>query len=150
MVEKIITVKESQGYISQVKKHDVQILLTEGCENEHSCKSGCGACGGKKNGRSIHVAIDPQAAYKTGTRVEVRFAEINELIGALIVFGIPLTCALISLVVWYAVSPARIESGLSLLSAGASFAAGFGIVRLIDNAFRKRFPSHIIKTDPQS
>jgi len=146
-VGKIITLKEAHGYITQRKKTSVQIMLTDGCDSGNSCSGGCGSCGGKKTGRSIHVDSTTTESHKVGTRVTVRFAEINELIGALIVFGIPLASALLSLLVWYAVAPAQVESGVSILSAGASFAAGFGIVRLIDNIFRNRFPSQIISTE---
>jgi positive regulator of sigma E activity len=93
------------------------------------------------------AATDDPAHFTLGQSVTLRYYELNELLGALIVFGIPLACAMLSLIVWYLVSPAAVESGPSLLSAGIAFVAGFFIVKIIDRTFRTAYPSQIVATD---
>lgn len=79
-----------------------------------------------------------------GASVTVRSFHLNEAIGALIVFGIPLLSATASFAVWYAAEPSTLESGRSLLTAGGAFLCGFLIVRCIDRFFRKRFPPSLV------
>ena len=84
-----------------------------------------------------------------GASVTVRSFHLNEAIGALIIFGIPLFSALIVFCIWYAIDPSTVESGIALLSAGSAFFIGFIIVRIIDRFFRKRFPSTIVPVETE-
>lgn len=79
-----------------------------------------------------------------GSQITIRYYELNELLSALAVFGLPLLGVVLSLVIWYLVAPSRIESVPSLLSAGAGLAAGFFIVKIIDRAIRNKYPSEIL------
>lgn len=142
----IIATKESKGRISRLKNHSVWITLIDTCADSGGCSLGCCSCSKKKQTRTVLVHLDDTDTFPIGTIVTVKFSEINEFIGALIVFGIPLLSAFLSLLLWYIFNPEKIESGISLLSAGLSFTGGFFIVRCIDHYFRHCFPSSILST----
>jgi len=152
-VGSIISVKESRGIINRINNGHAWVSLVDNCSSEgstcHAEGGGCGACGGKKSGRTVRASLDSDMSVTPGMLITVRYTEINELLGALIVFGIPLGSALFSLFLWYIIAPGRAESGLSILSSGAAFAAGFIPVRIIDGIFRRRYPSRIIPPLPQ-
>lgn len=136
----------TDGIIVEQSDHTIGIVPASECADRKQCTVGCGACGGKRNSRKITVDISSPQQFFIGTTVRVRHYTVNEFIGALIVFGIPLFCACLALLFWYLISPASIESAKAMGSAGAAFIAGFCVVRGIDTWFRKRFPSEVLST----
>lgn len=141
---RLVSTKESKGRITRLKNRSASITLIDMCTSNGACSSGCGSCSEKKRPRTVFIHLDDTDNYSIDTIVTIRFSEINEFIGALIIFGIPLLCAFLSLLLWYIFNPEQIESGISILSAGLSFTGGFFIVRCIDHYFRRCFPSSIL------
>lgn len=90
------------------------------------------------------VETSQKSRIAPGSRITIRYYELNELLSALAVFGLPLSGVVLSLVIWVIVAPSRIESVPSILSAGAGLVAGFFMVKLIDRAIRKKYPSEIL------
>ena len=136
----------TEGMVVERQKHSIRIVPSSECSDKKKCAVGCGACGGKSNTKKITVDVPAPEQFPTGSTVTVRHYSINEFIGALIVFGIPLFCGCAALFIWYLISPAHIESARAMVSAGIAFIAGFGVVRFFDQWFRKRFPSEVLPT----
>jgi len=137
------------GIIVERHDHSISVVPVSECADKKQCAVGCGACGGKKNSKKITVDVSAPEQFTIGTSITVRHYTINEFIGALIVFGIPLFTACLTLFIWYLLSPASIESGKAMGAAGAAFIAGFGVVRIVDTWFRNRFPSEVFSV-PES
>jgi hypothetical protein len=131
----------SAGYSRQPLRGKLRVIPLETCSEEGGCSGGCASCTGKtKAARKIIVECGNNDYPASGTQVTVRLFELNEALGAAIVFGIPLLLPLLTLAVWYSIDAATVESGAALLAALGAFVSGFLCVRLIDTLFRRRFP----------
>lgn len=123
----------------------IRVIPLATCSEEGGCSGGCASCTGKtKTARKIIIESDLNDCPASGTQVTVRLFELNDALGAAIVFGIPLLLPVLTLAVWYSIDAATAESGNALLAALGAFLCGFLCVRLIDSLFRRRFPSAII------
>ncbi|MBN1576269.1 MAG: SoxR reducing system RseC family protein [Chitinispirillaceae bacterium] len=143
----VINEIELRGVVSACAEGKVWVVPSAWCSEQAGCNGGCGSCGGKKPRRRIMVETALNDRFAPGASVTLRSFQLNEAIGALIVFGIPLLSALTVFLVWYAIDPSTVESGGALLVAGSAFFCGFIIVRIIDRIFRKRFPSKIVPAE---
>ena len=139
----------TQGIIVDQHDHTISVVPASECADKKQCAVGCGACGGRKDTKKITVTVSTPKQFTIGTSITIRHYTINEFIGALIVFGIPLFTACLTLFIWYLISPATIESVKAMGAAGAAFIAGFGLIRIVDTWFRKRFPSEVLSV-PES
>gem|GEM_PF-4247152 len=136
------------GIVGNRSGGKLRVIPLETCSEEGGCSGGCASCTGKtKAARKIIVECGNNDYPASGTQVTVRLFELNEALGAAIVFGIPLLLPLLTLAVWYSIDAATVESGAALLAALGAFVSGFLCVRLIDTLFRRRFPAAII-SDP--
>jgi positive regulator of sigma E activity len=133
-----------QGIIAGKDSRTIRVVPASECGDATQCSVGCGACGGKKKVIKITVEVDSTQQFETGTPVTIRHYTINEFVGALVVFGIPLFLACSVLLSWYIFSPESAESARAMVSAAVAFAAGFAVIRVVDQQFRRRFPTRII------
>ncbi len=135
---------EIQGVVGAIEKGKAWIVPSDYCAEKQGCTNGCSSCGGDTRKKKIMVVTSPVDQFSIGESVIVRYYNLHEALGALIVFGIPLLCALTVLLCWYLINPATVESGRAILTSGCGFIGGFFIVRGIDLIFRKLFPAAII------
>lgn len=146
----LINETEVQGIIAGKDRHTIRVVPVSQCGDTRQCSIGCGACGGNKKVKKITIEVGSTQQFEPGNPVTIRHYTINEFIGALVVFGIPLFFACLVLFTWYIFSPESVESAKAMISAGVAFAAGFAVIRIVDQQFSKRFPSRIIsyRTSP--
>jgi positive regulator of sigma E activity len=149
----IINTIEVRGTVCSRSAGKIWVLPSRDCSDESSCGNGCASCAGKPPERTIVVDTTESERCPQGTGVIVQRYVLNEAAGAMLVFGIPLLCAMTVLAVRYCTDPSTVESGMSLLAAGGAFIGGFAIVGLIDRIFRKRFPATVrispaLQSDP--
>lgn len=140
-----ISVEENKGKIFQKKQNRLFLAVNPDCNTEQ-CQIGCGACGGNSSVKKITVVTDRAEEYLLGQTVRFRRYILNEAIGALIVFGIPLIMALATIITWYIISPQKADTPLAVFTTGVSFITGFAVVWLIDNIFRRKFPNMILSS----
>ncbi|NLG16733.1 MAG: SoxR reducing system RseC family protein [Fibrobacter sp.] len=140
----LLTIEEKEGIIFRKQNDRLFISIDPECDTRQ-CRTGCGACGGNSKVKKTIVTTDNAAQYQIGQTVTFRRFLLNEALGALIVFGIPLFMALLMVTVWLIKAPERVETPLALFTTGISFISGFAIVWFIDFLFRRKFPSCIVK-----
>ncbi|HON10682.1 MAG TPA: SoxR reducing system RseC family protein [Chitinispirillaceae bacterium] len=140
-----ISVEENEGKIFQKSQNRLLLAVNPDCYTKQ-CQIGCGACGGNSSVKKVTVASDSAEEYLLGQTVRFRRYILNEAIGALIVFGIPLIMALVTIITWYIISPQKADTPLAVFTTGISFIAGFAVVWLIDNIFRRKFPNVILSS----
>lgn len=144
----LITRITMQGIVGRKSGNRIWVVPFSGCmEKEKTCTGGCGACSGEKNHKKIQVDTPVPERLTAGDPVTVRYFALNEFIGALIVFGVPLFTAVSLLLSWYSIDPSSVESGWALLSAGGALLCGFAVVWLVDRIFRKHFPPELVPSE---
>lgn len=140
----MLTKRIIQGIIVSRSAGKLHVVPSDRCEKQSSCESGCTSCGGKSATEKYTIALPDADRYPVGSNITVATWIINEALGALIVFGIPLFFATGALAIRYFTAPATIESAPSLIGAACAFAAGGVVVALIDRGFRRRYPPSVI------
>ena len=133
----------NDGTINQIRKDRIWVVLDQACNPEEGCKAGCGACGGNGQVKKIMIRSASSNEFTIGQKVTVRRFILNEILGAFMVFGVPLLCAIFTILTWYIVAPQRAESPVALLSTGVAFSLGFGITGLADIIFRTHYPTSL-------
>jgi positive regulator of sigma E activity len=140
----LFTEHTNHGVVGAITQKGIRVILDDACNETTSCSGGCSSCGGKKPRRVVLVEREDAGCLRPGERVIVRHSTIHETAGALLVFGVPLFFAAGSMLIWHALQPATVESAAALLTAFCAFAAGFGVVRIVDALFQRRFPAAIV------
>jgi hypothetical protein len=135
------------GVVTRRTSKNLWIEFDPGCEKTTPrCAVGCGGCSGNAHPRKTVISpVDPEK-YPVGQKIEFLYTTLNENIVAFIVFGIPISAVFLTLMLWYCISPATIETPVSFLSAAVALLAGFTIVAAVDYWFRSKFPSKILST----
>lgn len=85
---------EDTGTVVELGDGKATILLDH--KPEKGCGKGCCACSILANGRPTVEA--PAAGLKRGDRVRVRMPQVNEWLGMLFVFGLPIVLGIMGLV----------------------------------------------------
>lgn len=135
------------GTVIRKTSKNLWVEINQKCDSATSkCAVGCGGCSGNTHPRKTIIApVDPEK-YPVGQKIEFLHVSLNENLVAFIVFGIPISAALVTLLLWNVLSPASAETPVSFLSAAAALLGGFAIVSAVDSWFRSKFPSKIIST----
>ena len=144
----LIKEEQNEGVIIEKRKDRIWVAINPACDSSKDCHTGCGACGGSTKVKKSMLMTSSASSYSLGQKVHFRHFLINEAIGALIVFGIPVFLAILALILWYIRVPEQVESPMAIFSTGVAFVTGFGVVWLIDKLFRTRFPSTLL-TSPE-
>jgi hypothetical protein len=143
--------ESAEGIITR-KNHNLLYIniSSSSCSTEVSqkCESGCGACSGVNDSKKVTIFSPEANKYSVGKKIAFTYYHINDGLMATFAFGIPIGCALLTIITWYYISPLKVESPLALLSAGLAFCFGFFLIWLTDTLLRKKFPATIV-TPPQ-
>ncbi|HEX2958369.1 MAG TPA: SoxR reducing system RseC family protein [Chitinispirillaceae bacterium] len=139
--------EKKAGTITRKDRNRLWVEIDQGCDTSASrCAAGCGGCSGSTSQRKAMISSADPEKYSVGQKIEFMHVSLNENLVALIVFGIPISSAFLTLVLWYLISPSTVETPVSFLSAAAALLGGFTIVNWIDSWFRSKFPSRILST----
>lgn len=138
--------ESATGTISKKNNTILHInIVADQCDTAaKKCEAGCGACSGMESNKTATIYAPEAVNYKTGDTISFKYHVINDAFMTIFAFGVPIGCALLVLALWLVKAPEKVESGLSLLSAGAAFAFGLFLVWLTDMLLRKRFPAKIL------
>jgi len=143
----IIHSEKKIGTITRKTSKNLWVEIDQGCSSSTSkCAVGCGGCSGNARPRKAIISPVDAEKYRVGQKIEFQHVSLDENLVAFIVFGIPISAAFFSLILWYSISPATAETPISFLSAAAALLGGFAIVTIIDSWFRSKFPSKILST----
>jgi len=135
------------GTVIKKSSKNLWVEIDQGCDSSASkCAVGCAGCSGNARPRKAIISpVDPEK-YPVGQKIEFHHVSLNENLVAFIVFGIPISAAFLTLILWNILSPATVETPGSFLSAAAALLGGFAIVTAVDSWFRSKFPSKILST----
>ncbi len=135
------------GTVTRRSSKNLWVEIDQGCDSSTAkCAVGCAGCSGNTRPRKAIISpVDPEK-YSIGQKIEFLHTSLNENLVAFIVFGIPISAAFLTLILWYWISPATVETPMSFLSAAAALLVGFAIVTIVDSWFRSKFPSKILST----
>ena len=142
--------KIDEGVVTKKEAGKLSVSLSsdekdQSCSDKKSdCGGGCCNCVSTNKATKIIIPVEKESIYSIGERIQFRHYTPNPAVVAMIIFGIPILCAFISLFLWYHFSPSKAESPLAVFTAGVSFCFGFVIVWSIDRLFRKAFPAALI------
>lgn len=130
----------SPALVQQVTTSSVIARLTADSNCDTNCAT-CGMCSGGEK-RPLQKVILRRKEFpdlKPGQRVALTRTILNPGIASILVFGLPLLCAVVAA----ACAPAfgfDAETVPGALLVTAALAAGFGLVAIIDRAFGAAFP----------
>lgn len=135
------------GTITKRTSKNLWVEIDQKCDRSTpKCAVGCGGCSGNTLPRKTVISpVDPEK-YPVGQKIEFLHTSLNENLVAFIIFGVPIFAVFLTLMLWYYISPATIETPVSFLSAAAALLAGFAIVATVDSWFRSKHPSKILST----
>jgi len=68
----------------------------------------------------------------------------------MIVFGLPVACALLAMIVWNIVSPQNAESPVAMVTYGLAFLGAFFLIGLFDYIFRRSHPIVVLSKQPDA
>lgn len=138
---------KTDGIICSISKKRIWVVIEQNCVSKKECTNRCISCSDSGHHiKKIIVKVNNSNAFKTGQRITVKRYMPNEMISAFVVFGIPIFLPLITMLVWYSISPAMAESPAAFLTSLGALIAGFGLVFIVDTVFRFFFPAVIIST----
>lgn len=129
---------KTNGIIWRVSKNQISVLIDPDCLSKKECHGGCSACSSQPQKKLI-LKTKNQPLVE-GQRVTIKRHMPDEAVVAFIVFGIPILFSIITLCIWYSISPQQAESPIAFISAAAALIAGFGVVGFIDAMFRNLYP----------
>lgn len=152
-MSRLIQCHEIDGIVTTIHPNGITTIPAEDCNAAGAncgggCGGGCGSCGGKKRVRTFTLPVTAPESFHPGQPIRFRYHALHETLGALLVFGLPLLFAVVTLLVWQIVQPEHAESGIALLSSGIALAAGFTIVRSIDRLFARSHPPKLLSIPP--
>lgn len=140
----IVRSEKKTGTVAKKEKNNLWVEIDANCEMASKCTGGCAGCSGSGKAKKAMLSTIEPERYQLGQKIEFQHCYMNENLVAFVVFGIPISAAFLTLVVWYIISPQSVETPAAFLSAAGALAGGFLIVNGIDFWFRNRFPSKII------
>jgi hypothetical protein len=140
----LVRSEKKTGTVAKKEKNNLWVEIDADCETASKCTGGCAGCSGSAKAKKAMISTIESEKYSLGQKIEFQHCYMNENLVAFVVFGIPVSAAFLTLVVWSIVSPQSVETPAAFFSAAAALAGGFLIVNCIDTWFRNRFPSKII------
>jgi len=144
--------KISEGVIRSVTATKVRIALKKRHLTSEGCKN-CRLCSTQPPPPiEFSIRCHRTNQYTPGDTVRITRRVPQPLIAAFSVFGIPLLCVLLSLILWLLVSPGSINSTGAVMTSLASFTFGIILVFTIDLIYQKRYPPTIVSlrdTEPE-
>ncbi len=128
------------GIVANINRKGALIVLDRGCMEKDSC-AGCKACGvSDRPPPQIFVPLSGSQPVAAGQRIPVRRFVLNEAVAAVVAFGIPVVCALLT-AIWWRLHFAADDRGA--LASLAALGAGFILVAAADKLIRLAAPPRI-------
>jgi len=108
-------------------------------------KAGCGHCGGCASlpdiySNKFHIPVSNADTFKIGDRVNFTRYIPEPNIAGLLVFGIPIASAIVTMALWLVYAPEKAESLWVLVTIVMAFTAGIAVISIIDRLFKKMYP----------
>jgi len=107
------------------------------------CENGCSSCNEMNNIKEINIYSQNACNYRAGEIISFDYYDINDIFMTSFAFGVPVCCSIITVILWFMISPSRIESPLVVFTIVLSFAFGFVLIWLTDLIMRKKLPATI-------
>lgn len=142
--------KTEAARVRSIESRGAWVETVCGNPSEQGCETcgtgGCGSAGTKSRGPArVFVRTEPSVRFSEGQMVTVRRFVPNEALAAGIVFGIPLLCAVLALMVIYHVAPAKAESAFGALTALVCLVGGFGVVAAAERVWERAHPATLVE-----
>jgi len=111
--------------------------------------AGCGSCGGcasinKGYADKFRVYVENSKSFKIGDRIAFNRFVPEPAIMSMLVFGLPVAMAVVTMFWWFVNAPDKAESVTAVLSIAAAFFGGFIILGIIDKLFRRKYPVTLV------
>lgn len=133
------TVKSNNGIISQILEKGISVSTNTSCDKQVGCH-GCSLCTPGKSKLRFFCPVPEPSIYSEGQCVRIHYFSFNEAVAALLVFGIPVCCAVVSYILLSILSNTRTETSGMVLFTAFAVVIGFIIVYLIDKAIQRFYP----------
>lgn len=133
------------GTVVKRSSKNLWVEIDQGCAGSaSSCAVGCAGCSGKSRPGKAIISSGDSEKYKVGQKIEFLHTSLDANLVAFLVFGLPVSAALLTLLLWNVFSPASAETPLSFISAAVALLGGFSIVSAVDSWFRTKYPSKVL------
>lgn len=131
--------KEEKGVIVKITSKGIYVFLNKSCSPKKDCH-GCKGCQSTSSLPSFFCPVKNSSEYSQGQHVKVTYTSLNQALAAILLFGIPILCAIVSFVLLYSFNPDVIHSYLAPLTTFVAMGCGFFLVFVIDKCIHVSFP----------
>ncbi len=142
------TVKLNNAVISKVKENGIYVSPNISCDKPTGCH-GCSLCTPGKPNLRFFCSVPEPSDYAEGQCVRIKYFSFNEAVAAVVVFGVPVFCAVVTYIILSVFSNTRTETSGLVLSTAFAVVIGFIFVYLIDRIIRYFYPVTIEKDSSQ-
>jgi len=134
-----------KAVVTRVDSLGIHVRPESKC-NTAACST-CIQCnkGTFKNPDLLCVA-DSVTPYTPNQKIKIQRFVINEAIASIILFGIPLLCSMISLIILLETCPSEVNSFKTIVIGATVFISSFTVILIIERILRTHFPIRIIQS----
>jgi hypothetical protein len=137
-------VKTSTAIITDINKKGIYLRPDPSCEKQLACH-GCTICSDPpQSGPKLFYPASGSKTFKLNQIITITHFVPNEVLAAIIVFGIPIICSIATFIILHLVNPATTDSIHAISLIVLAFIFGFIIVFLLDKIIRIMYPITIL------
>lgn len=133
------SVKSNNAVVSRIAKNGIHVSPNLSCNEPAGCHN-CSLCGTKPSKLEFFCSIPNPYDYSEGQCIRIKYFSLTEVVAAVVVFGIPIFCAIVTYTVYSLFIAASTETLGLVLATAVAVVFGFIIVYIIEKLTRYFYP----------